>query len=88
MRPEHRRHARRLALVSLGGTVADILATPASRIVHVHVSDAKQMPPEEVQDTMRWLPGEGIIDLVGFFQALKQIGYRRRRARDDWSAHP
>jgi sugar phosphate isomerase/epimerase len=58
-----------------GGTVADIVATPASRIVHVHVSDAKQMPPEEVQDNMRWLPGEGIIDLVGFFKALKQIGY-------------
>ena len=36
-----------------GGTVADILATDASRIVHVHVSDARQMPPEEVQDNMR-----------------------------------
>jgi sugar phosphate isomerase/epimerase len=58
-----------------GGTVADILATPASRIVHVHVSDAKPMPPEEVQDNMRWLPGEGVIDLVGFFKALRQIGY-------------
>jgi sugar phosphate isomerase/epimerase len=59
-----------------GGTVADIAATPASRIVHVHVSDAKQMPPEEVMDNMRWLPGEGIIDLNGFFKALKQIGYQ------------
>jgi sugar phosphate isomerase/epimerase len=59
-----------------GGTVADILATPASRIIHVHVSDARQMPPEEVQDNMRLLPGEGIIDLVGFFKALRQIGYQ------------
>ncbi|MEO7189953.1 MAG: sugar phosphate isomerase/epimerase family protein [Vicinamibacterales bacterium] len=59
-----------------GGTVAEILATDKSRIIHVHVSDAKQMPPEEVQDNMRWLPGEGIIDLVGFFQALKKIGYQ------------
>jgi sugar phosphate isomerase/epimerase len=58
-----------------GGTVADIVATPASRIIHVHVSDAKPMPPEEVLDTMRWLPGEGIIDLMGFFKALKQVGY-------------
>jgi sugar phosphate isomerase/epimerase len=58
-----------------GGTVADIVATPAARIVHVHVSDAKQMPPEEVQDNMRWLPGEGIIDLNGFFTALGKIGY-------------
>jgi len=59
-----------------GGTVAEIVATPASRIVHVHVSDAKPMPPEEVQDNMRWLPGEGIIDLNGFFKALAQVGYK------------
>jgi sugar phosphate isomerase/epimerase len=59
-----------------GGTVADIVATPASRIVHVHVSDARQMPPEDVQDNMRLLPGEGIIDLVGFFKALRQVGYQ------------
>jgi sugar phosphate isomerase/epimerase len=58
-----------------GGTTADILATPASRVVHVHVSDARGLPPEEVQDNMRLLPGEGIIDLTGFFRALKQIGY-------------
>jgi sugar phosphate isomerase/epimerase len=58
-----------------GGTVADITATPVSRIVHVHVSDAKPMAPEAVEDNMRWLPGEGIIDLDGFFKALKQIGY-------------
>jgi sugar phosphate isomerase/epimerase len=58
-----------------GGTAADITATDKSRIVHVHVSDAKPMPPEDVQDNMRWLPGEGIIDLVGFFQALRKIGY-------------
>ena len=59
-----------------GGTVADIRAAQASRIVHVHVSDAREMPPEQVQDNMRLLPGEGVIDLVGFFQALKAIGYQ------------
>jgi len=58
-----------------GGTVADILATDTSRIIHVHVSDAKQMPPEEVRDNMRWLTGEGVIDLNGFFRALVKIGY-------------
>ena len=56
-----------------GGTVADILATPRERIVHVHVSDAREMPPAEVQDNMRLLPGEGVIDLAGFFRALQQI---------------
>ena len=59
-----------------GGTVGDIRAAQASRIVHVHVSDAREMPPEQVRDDMRLLPGEGVIDLVGFFGALKAIGYR------------
>jgi sugar phosphate isomerase/epimerase len=59
-----------------GGTVADIRAAKASRILHIHVSDAKPMPPEEVRDNMRHLAGEGVIDLVGFFQALKAIGYQ------------
>jgi sugar phosphate isomerase/epimerase len=59
-----------------GGTVADIQACDAARIVHVHVSDARQMPPEDVQDNMRLLPGEGVIDLLGFFKALQQIGYQ------------
>jgi sugar phosphate isomerase/epimerase len=58
-----------------GGTVADILATEKDRIVHVHVSDAKAQPPEDVRDNQRLMPGEGVIDLVGFFQALKKIGY-------------
>jgi sugar phosphate isomerase/epimerase len=59
-----------------GGTLAEILATDASRIVHVHLSDAKPAPPEEVRDNQRHMPGEGVVDLVGFLQALKTIGYR------------
>ena len=59
-----------------GSSVADIRAASASRIVHVHVSDARTMPAEQVRDDMRLLPGEGVIDLIGFFGALKAIGYR------------
>jgi len=58
-----------------GGTTADILATPRERIVHVHVSDAKAQPPADVRDNQRVMPGEGVIDLNGFFQSLKKIGY-------------
>ena len=58
-----------------GSTVDDILAAGKERIVHIHVSDAKAQPPEEVRDNQRLMPGEGVIDLVGFFQALKKIGY-------------
>ena len=46
-----------------------------ARIVHVHLSDAKQTAPADVRDNQRLMPGEGIIDLMGFFQALKKIGY-------------
>jgi len=58
-----------------GATAADILAAGKARIVHIHVSDAKAQPPEEVRDNQRLMPGEGVIDLGGFFQALKKIDY-------------
>jgi sugar phosphate isomerase/epimerase len=58
-----------------GGTIADILATDASRIVHVHLSDARPMPAEDVRDNMRLMPGEGAIDVTAFLRALQKIGY-------------
>ena len=58
-----------------GATVDDILKAGKSAIVVVHVSDAAKLPPEEVRDNARLMPGEGVIDLIGFFKALKQIGY-------------
>jgi sugar phosphate isomerase/epimerase len=33
------------------------------------------MAPEDVRDNARLMPGEGVIDLAGFFKALKEIGY-------------
>ncbi len=58
-----------------GATTADILAAGKARIVHVHLSDCPKMPPEQVRDNQRVLAGEGVIDLVGFLQALQKIGY-------------
>ena len=58
-----------------GATVDEIIAAGKSRIVHIHVADCARIPPEEVRDSQRLMPGEGVIDLVGFFQALKKIGY-------------
>jgi sugar phosphate isomerase/epimerase len=58
-----------------GATAADIVAAGNSRIVTVHVSDCKDIPPAEVRDNQRLLPGEGVIDYVSFFDALKKIGY-------------
>jgi sugar phosphate isomerase/epimerase len=56
-------------------TESDILAAGKSRIVHIHVSDAKSQPPEEVRDNQRLMPGEGVIDLITFFKALQKVGY-------------
>ena len=58
-----------------GATDADIFAAGRDRIVHVHVSDARQQPPDEVRDNARLMPGEGIIDLATFFRSLAKIGY-------------
>jgi sugar phosphate isomerase/epimerase len=58
-----------------GATPKDILAAGKSRIVHVHLSDARRIPPDEVRDSDRLMPGEGVIDWEGFFGALKKTGY-------------
>ncbi|MBL8292224.1 MAG: sugar phosphate isomerase/epimerase, partial [Bryobacterales bacterium] len=58
-----------------GGTLKDIEAAGKHNIVHVQAADAPKLPPEKIVDSERLMPGEGIIDLVGFFRTLKKIGY-------------
>lgn len=58
-----------------GATTQDIINAGRQRIVHVHFSDAPNLPPAQIRDNQRLLPGEGIIDLVGFLHALEKIGY-------------
>ncbi|MEZ5353856.1 MAG: sugar phosphate isomerase/epimerase family protein [Bryobacteraceae bacterium] len=58
-----------------GGTAKDIESTPEARIVHVQVADSQDLPPEKIVDSERLMPGEGVADLTGFFQALRKIGY-------------
>jgi sugar phosphate isomerase/epimerase len=58
-----------------GATTQDIIAAGRDRIVHVHFNDAPNLPPEQIRDNQRLLPGEGVIDLVGFVRALQTIGY-------------
>jgi len=58
-----------------GATTKDILAAGKQRIIHVQVADSQDLPPEKIVDGERLMPGEGVADLVGFFQALKRIGY-------------
>jgi sugar phosphate isomerase/epimerase len=58
-----------------GATTDDIVAAGRDRIVHVHFNDSPNLPPEQIHDNQRLLPGEGVINLVGFLQALQQIHY-------------
>ncbi|GGD72012.1 sugar phosphate isomerase/epimerase family protein [Paenibacillus nasutitermitis] len=69
-------------------TVADIEALRADQIVHVHINDAPDVPVSEALDNGRIYPGEGVIDLAGFLQALNKIGYRGAVAQEILSANP
>jgi len=59
-----------------GATLADIARAGKEAIVHVHFNDAAQQAPEAVRDNERLMPGEGVINLVGFLKALHNLGYR------------
>ena len=58
-------------------TLDDIRALRAEQVVYVHVNDAAAGVEIDQQiDNIRDLPGAtGVIDITGFLQALKQIGY-------------
>lgn len=60
-----------------GGELSDLDAVTAKDIVVVHVNDAPPgIPCDEQQDLVRALPMEtGVLDLVGFMQKLKAMGF-------------
>ena len=59
------------------GTLDQLLALTPAQVVYVHVNDAPVGVPVDAQlDGVRDLPGAtGVIDIVGFLQALRRIGY-------------
>lgn len=59
-----------------GATEEDILKAGRDAIVHVHLADAQDLPPEQIKDNERLIPGEGVVNWKGFLGALKKIGYR------------
>ena len=58
-----------------GGDLGQIRSLRAEDIVHLHVNDAPHADVMSLEDTDRVLPGRGVIDLVGWFQAIAEIGY-------------
>lgn len=69
-------------------TVADIEALRPEQIVHVHINDAPDVPVAEALDGGRVYPGEGVIDLKGFLQGLKSIGYTGPVSQEILSSEP
>ena len=64
-------------LYTSGGAIDDVRRLTAADVVAVHVNDAPAgIPVDEQLDHVRALPLEtGVIDLVGFMHALRDIGY-------------
>lgn len=58
-----------------GSTIQDILSAGKQYVVHVQLADAPDLAPEKILDNERLMPGEGVVNLTGFLQALKKIGY-------------
>jgi sugar phosphate isomerase/epimerase len=56
-------------------SLEDLLTLTAREVVHVHINDAYPGPIDELLDLKRLLPGDGVIDLVGFLKTLDAIGY-------------
>lgn len=57
-------------------TVSDIEQLDAKEVIYVHINDApKGVGVNDQVDNKRELPVTGVIDLKGFFGALRKIGY-------------
>lgn len=52
-----------------------LASIPKEKIVLAHFNDAPRIPVAEVHDQKRLLPGEGVIDLRAFVDALAKTGY-------------
>lgn len=64
-------------LFTSGGTLAQLRQIPRSRIIYVHINDARDgRELHEQIDNERELPGAtGVLDLPGFLSTLKEMGY-------------
>lgn len=57
-------------------TPGELEALSPEQIVYVHINDAPDRLLADQRDGEREVPGQGIIDLTSFLQALDKIGYR------------
>lgn len=57
-------------------TVDTILSLDVHHVKYAHINDARNVSVHEVLDNDRVYPGEGIIDLKSFLEAINKINYR------------
>ncbi|WP_412542998.1 sugar phosphate isomerase/epimerase [Longispora sp. K20-0274] len=60
---------------SSGGTVDDLRLIPDRMPLFVHINDAPALARAELDDSMRLLPGDGVIDLPGLVTELRRRRY-------------
>ncbi len=58
-----------------GADPESIRGVPADRILDVHLSDSPSLAPEDIRDSERLLPAQGVIDFRTFFQLLDEKKY-------------
>lgn len=71
-----------------GQSTAEIEKLEPHQIVHVHLNDARPVAAEEALDNDRLYPGEGVIPLADFLQALARTGYRGAVTQEVLTPHP
>jgi sugar phosphate isomerase/epimerase len=58
-----------------GSQIADLRATPGEKLHMIHVDDAPAGPVDSMTDSMRVLPGQGIIGVAELLAECRRIGY-------------
>jgi len=58
-----------------GGDRDWLRGIPKDQILDVHISDSPALPPEDIRDMERVLPGEGVVNFELFFEMLRETAY-------------
>jgi 2-keto-myo-inositol isomerase len=58
-----------------GSSTADFKGLDPQKLFIFHINDAENLPREQLRDSHRLLPGEGILPLKEILAGLKGIGY-------------
>ena len=58
-----------------GSSIKMIDALDPKRLFIFHINDAEDLPPDQLTDAHRLLPGKGILKLKEMIAAFKRIGY-------------